>query len=325
MSGGLGEALNLALALGFFGWFCWAVFRRKRVKIARDGPPDEKYRVYSRQHDLTVPAADVPEKLAADGFLQAKGWISRDPELRRDNIDAARALITGIGVGEADPIRVAFDRAIPGEWAICLLIDHSGSMRGEPIQHAAATAYWASKTLAEIGVSTALLGFSTVGWQGGRPRQDWLDGGRPKRPGRLCALLHIVYQQFGDTLAERAWETMLHPDILCENIDGEAIEWASAMLGERPEPHKLLIVLSDGASVDDSTLTYNGAHYLERHLLSVIGEIENGADLMLGAVGINHRVDRYYSRSRSTEDPADLPAALASLIAEAVNEVTESI
>ena len=113
---------------------------------------------------------------------------------------------------------------------------------------------------------------------------------------------------------------MLHPDILRENVDGEAVLWARAMLRERPERHKLLVVLSDGASVDDSTLTYNGPSYLERNLLSVIRDIESADDVMLGAVGINHCVDRYYSRSRSAENLEDLPESLSSLIAHTVDE-----
>lgn len=323
--GSVGDALSMALLLGFLGYLIWAYTRRGRSsKGVPDGPPGEPYRVYTNAHDLTLPAHEVPATLAADIFLSSNGWTLRDPAIWRRKVQAAREIAAGIGPDEAISLRAAFARTVPEDWAICLLVDHSGSMRDERILHTAAVVRWMSGLLGEIGAHAALLGFSTVGWKGGKVRQDWLFAGQPKRPGRLCALLHIVYQPFGAALADEDWETMLHPDILRENVDGEAVLWASAMLGERPERNKLLVVLSDGASVDDATLLHNGGSYLERHLLSVIREIESTDAFMLGAVGINYRVDRYYSRSRSAEKLGDLPESLSSLIAQTIDEAVEA-
>ncbi|MEO7691463.1 MAG: hypothetical protein ABIS51_19425 [Sphingomonas sp.] len=321
----VGDALSMVLLLGFFGYLIWAYRQRRRLaKGVPDGPPDEPYRVYTRDHDLVLPAHEVPATLGADIFLRVKGWTLRDQAIWHRKVQAAREMAAGIGSDEATSLRAAFARTVPEEWAICLLVDHSGSMRDDSILHTAAAVRWMSGLLGEVGAHVALLGFSTVGWQGGKARQDWLFAGQPKRPGRLCALLHIVYQQFDAALAEEDWETMLHPDILRENVDGEAILWASAMLKARPERHKLLVVLSDGASVDDATLMHNGGSYLERHLLSVIRDIEDTDAVMLGAVGIIYRVERYYRRSRSTEKLTDLPESLSSLIAQTIDETVET-
>ena len=316
-----GDALNVALQIGFFGLLIWACARfRRRPAIAPDGPPDEPYKVYTRAYDLTLRAREVPAALIADAVNRARGWTLRDPAMWRHKIDAATELYAGIPAVAADPVRTAFAEAKASNWAICLLVDHSGSMRDEPILHAAVAVRWISAVLGDLGASVALLGFSTVNWQGGRPREDWLRDGRPKRPGRLCALLHIVYQRFDAPWADEDWEVMLHPDILRENIDGEAIQWACRMLRERPEPRKLLVVLSDGAPVDDSTLTENGKSYLERHLLSVIGEIGQADDVILAALGIQYDVGRYYRLWRSAKNLEDLPGALSGLIAQCVGQ-----
>jgi cobaltochelatase CobT len=134
----------------------------------------------------------------------------------------------------------------------------------------------------------------------------------------LCALLHIEYQTFEETLSEQDWEVMTHPDLLRENVDGEALEWAVSLITDRPEPHKLIVMLSDGAPVDDATLTHNGPSLLERHLLSVI---EAEGKIMLAGLGIGFAVDRYYSRSRSTADLTEMPHALIGLIGDAAKDV----
>ncbi|MGY4397748.1 cobaltochelatase CobT [Sphingomonas sp. UYAg733] len=319
---GVGDILSLALVIGFVGYLIWAFRRRRRTAsgCVADGPPGEPYRVFTFDHDLTLPARDVPAALTEDGMDRAKGWAMRDPAIWQGNIEAARHIVAGIPADRTTAIRDAFAGAEPKDWAICLLVDHSGSMKSQPILYAAATSRWVADLFGRLGVNLAILGFSTVGWKGGRARQDWLRGGQPKRPGRLCSLLHIGYQRFGEPLAEEDWSTMLHPDVLRENVDGEAIQWAAGLLRERPEQHKLLIILSDGAPVDDSTLCDNGAQYLWRHIKTVIGDLEQADDIILAGVGINYRVDEFYHRSRSVEDPADMPEALSTLIADIVRQ-----
>ena len=192
--------------------------------------------------------------------------------------------------------------------AVTLLIDNSGSMRGEPITMAAICAEILGKTLERCGVKSEILGFTTRRWRGGRARNGWLSAGRPSQPGRLNELRHIIYKR-----AEVPWRRarrnlglMLSEDLLKENIDGEALLWAHQRLLARPEPRRILMVISDGAPVDDSTMAANDNEYLERHLHSVIGWIENVSPIQLLAIGIGHDVTRYYSRAIELQRPEDL-------------------
>jgi cobaltochelatase CobT len=318
----LNEVMKALLMLGFFvglGWLLWPR-KKSRFPAVADGPPDEPYRVYTFEHDMALPARDVPAALEAKSLDRIKGWASHDPAIWRRKIAAARALADHIdSAGDAAArIKSAFAGDGSG-WAIGLLIDQSGSMKDDPILHVAASAKWLSNHLGELGASVTLYGFSTVGWQGGRVRQDWLRNGQPARPGRLCALLHIVYQPFGEPLADEDWDVMLHPDVLRENVDGEAIEWAAGQLRGQLQPNKLLIVVSDGAPVDDATLQYNDPSYLMRHIRTVIADCEAAPDIILGAVGVGYRVDAWYGNAISTSDLADLPDALATLITRIVS------
>lgn len=326
----VGDRLRLMPTLAVLGFIIWVALRprkpRKRQPV-RDGPADERYRVFTRSYDLEVTARDVPFALAVNSLDPDRRWSVREPDVWRDKIGAMRALLADLEVraGSSSVLRERFGFDFrPQDWVICLLIDQSGSMRDEPILNVAASVRWVSDRLREIGVATGVLGFSTVGWKGGKPRRDWLVQGRPKRPGRLCALLHILYQPIGGDLTDEDWEVMIHPDILCENIDGEAIEWAVRLLAVRPEKHRLLIMISDGAPVDDSTLMENGLSYLSRHIKKVIAETENRRDLILGAVGINYRVDEFYRLSRVAEHLDEVPTAICSVIVEAVSREMES-
>lgn len=315
-----GDIGQIVVTTVFFGWLFWAFARRKRHKSqgVPDSPKDEPYRRYTTAHDLTLRARDVPRTLAADDYLVAQGWVLQDQAIWRRKADKARDLARSLPASLEDDVAAIFRDVKAEDWAICLLIDHSGSMRDDPILHAAATVRRMSDALVAADAKVAVLGFSTVGWKGGRARQDWLWQEQPKRPGRLCALLHIEYQMFGETLSEQDWEVMSHPDLLRENIDGEALEWAVSVIADRPEPHKLIVILSDGAPVDDATLTHNGPSLLERHLRSVIDRIEADGKIMLAGVGIGFAVDRYYPRSRSPAELTELPHALAAIIGETV-------
>lgn len=191
---------------------------------------------------------------------------------------------------------------------VALLIDNSGSMRGRPITVAAMCADLLARTLERCAVKVEILGFTTRGWKGGRSREMWVEAGKPKDPGRLNDLRHIVYKA-----ADQPWRRsrknlglMLREGILKENIDGEALAWAHARLLARSEQRRILMVISDGAPVDDATLSANPGNYLERHLREVIREIENRSPVELVAIGIGHDVTRYYRRAVTISDAEEL-------------------
>jgi len=196
--------------------------------------------------------------------------------------------------------------------AVTLLIDNSGSMRGRPIAVAAMSADILARTLERCGVKVEILGFTTRAWKGGQSREAWLRAGKPANPGRLNDLRHIVYKP-ADTPWRRsrvALGLMLREGLLKENIDGEAILWAHSRLMARPEQRRILMVISDGAPVDDSTLSANPGNYLEKHLREVIGWIEGRSGVELLAIGIGHDVTRYYRRAVTISDPEQLGGAM---------------
>ncbi|EKV32490.1 Aerobic cobaltochelatase CobT subunit [Caenispirillum salinarum AK4] len=191
---------------------------------------------------------------------------------------------------------------------VTLLIDNSGSMRGRPIGVAAMSADILARTLERCGVKVEILGFTTSAWKGGKSREQWVAAGKPPNPGRLNDLRHIVYKN-----ADAPWRRsrrnlglMLREGILKENIDGEALMWAHNRLMARPEQRKILMVISDGAPVDDSTLSVNPGNTLERHLREVIHAIETGSPVDLVAIGIGHDVTRYYRRAVTIMDAEEL-------------------
>jgi cobaltochelatase CobT len=176
-----------------------------------------------------------------------------------------------------------------------------------------------TRVLTAKGAKVELLGYTTAGWQGGFARRLWIERGRPRYPGRLCALMHIVYMAADDRqLDDSAFYAMLNPGILYENIDGEAIEWAERRLLEQPAQHRMLIVISDGAPVDDSTLTQNGPSILWHHIKQVIGRIEGEKAISLGAIGINYRVSGFYTNSAAAEDLSELPAVTADFVSKMI-------
>lgn len=185
------------------------------------------------------------------------------------------------------------------ETVVTLLIDNSGSMRGHPITMAAMSADILARTLERCGVKTEILGFTTRAWKGGQSREAWINGGRPPSPGRVNDLQHIIYKS-ADTPWRRAKNNlglMLRENLLKENIDGEALLWAHQRLLARPESRRILMIISDGAPVDDATLSANPGNYLERHLKNVIEWIETRSAIELTAIGIGHDVTKYYKRA----------------------------
>ncbi|MCK5167487.1 MAG: cobaltochelatase subunit CobT, partial [Rhodospirillaceae bacterium] len=208
---------------------------------------------------------------------------------------------------------------------VTLLIDNSGSMRGRPITIAATSADILARTLERCGVKVEILGFTTRAWKGGRSREKWVEDGKRQNPGRLNDLRHIIYKE-----ADAPWRRsrknlglMLKEGILKENIDGEALLWAHNRLLARPEQRRILMVVSDGAPVDDATLSTNAGNYLEKHLRDVIGWIETKSSVELMAIGIGHDVTRYYARAVTLLDAEELGGTIMSELADLFEEASE--
>ena len=205
---------------------------------------------------------------------------------------------------------------------VSLLIDNSGSMRGRPIMVAAVCADILARTLERCGVKVEILGFTTRAWKGGQSREEWLKAGKPAAPGRLNDVRHIIYKSADAPWrrARRNLGLMMREGLLKENIDGEALIWAHHRLIGRSEQRRILMVISDGAPVDDSTLSVNSGHYLERHLRTVITEIETHSPVELIAIGIGHDVRRYYRRAVTIVDVEQLGGAITEQLADLFDE-----
>jgi len=205
---------------------------------------------------------------------------------------------------------------------VTLLLDNSGSMRGRPITVAATCADILARTLERCGVKVEILGFTTKAWKGGQSREKWLASGKPGNPGRLNDLRHIIYKSADQPWrrARRNLGLMMREGLLKENIDGEALIWAHNRLLSRPEQRRILMVISDGAPVDDSTLSVNSGNYLERHLRQIIADIEGRSPVELIAIGIGHDVTRYYKRAVTIIDAEELGGAMTEKLAELFEE-----
>jgi cobaltochelatase CobT len=244
---------------------------------------------------------------------QARSW---DFDQEEGILDAAR--LARVVVNPAQSLSYKVERETEfRDTVVSLLIDNSGSMRGRPIAIAAICADILTRTLERCGVATEVLGFTTRGWKGGQSREAWLAAGRPGNPGRLNDLRHIVYKRGDEPYrhARRNLGLMMREGLLKENIDGEALLWAHNRLIARPEERRILMVISDGAPVDDSTASANGGSYLERHLRQVIDWIEKRSTVELIAIGIGHDVTRYYSRAVTIMDADQLAGAMMDQLA----------
>jgi cobaltochelatase CobT len=296
----------------------WPLRKVRRRPVRFD--PDRPYQAYSREFDVEIDA-DAPDALL-DALPDAdRKWSERFPDVEPRQLPdverdlAVRRARTDASLQQAaSRIRVEVGQNVLNDTIISLLIDHSGSMRGQPVLAAARAAMMVSDLLDILGVKREVLGFTTVRWKGGRSREKWLRDGRPSYPGRLNDLLHIIYCGVGERLQARHCTTMLRRDLVKENIDGEAIEWAVSRLRQRTENHQCLIVISDGAPVDDSTLFENGAEYLDHHLRGVVRGIEQAGDIDLAAIGIGHPVEHYFSQGISIEAPEQLDDAILRLV-----------
>jgi cobaltochelatase CobT len=304
--------------------------------------PATDYRAFTTRFDEIVAAdelCDAEELGRLRAYLdqqmgQMQGVVTRlaNRLQRRLMAQQARSWDFDQEEGLLDPARLARVIVSPGhslsykveketdfkDTIVSLLIDNSGSMRGRPISIAAMCADVLARTLERCGVASEILGFTTRAWKGGQSREQWLAEGRPPHPGRLNDLRHILYKRADEPYrhSRRNLGLMMREGLLKENIDGEALLWAHRRLLARPEERRILMVISDGAPVDDSTASANGGTYLERHLRQVIGWIEDRSSVELAAIGIGHDVTRYYSRAVTIMDAEQLGGALIEQLAD---------
>jgi cobaltochelatase CobT len=252
---------------------------------------------------------------------QNRAW---DFDLEEGILDPAR--LTRVVTDPLHPLSFKHEKeATFRDTVVTLLLDNSGSMRGRPITVAATCADILARTLERCGVKVEILGFTTRAWKGGQSREAWLAAGKPANPGRLNDLRHIIYKS-ADAPWRRARKNlglMMREGLLKENIDGEALDWAHKRLLGRPEQRKILMMISDGAPVDDSTLSVNPGNYLERHLRHIIEEIETRSPVQLIAIGIGHDVTRYYRRAVTIVDAEELGGAITEKLAELFSETSE--
>jgi cobaltochelatase CobT len=244
---------------------------------------------------------------------QNRAW---DFDQEEGQLDAARLARVIVSPGQSLSYKIERDTDFR-DTVVTLLIDNSGSMRGRPISIAAISADILARTLERCGVKTEILGFTTRTWKGGQSREDWLAAGRPAHPGRLNDLRHIIYKPADEPYrrARKSLGLMMREGLLKENIDGEALTWAHSRIIGRPEERKILMVISDGAPVDDSTLSVNHGAYLDQHLRQVIDWIENRSPVELCAIGIGHDVTRYYSRAVTIMDAEQLGGTMVEQLA----------
>ncbi len=311
-----------------------------------DNPEAFGYKVFNRSHDEEVSAESLstPDELERlrtflDKELRSlQGAVARlanrlqrklmaqqnrawDFDLEEGTLDAAR--LPRIIVDPMHPLSYKAERdADFRDTVVTLLLDNSGSMRGRPIMVAACCADLLARTLERCGVKVEILGFTTRAWKGGQAREAWLAAGKPPNPGRLNDLRHIIYKPADAPWrrAKRSLALMMREGLLKENIDGEALSWAHRRLLARPERRRILMMISDGAPVDDSTLSVNTGCYLERHLRQVIEEIETRSSVELIAIGIGHDVTRYYRRAVTITDPSELAGAMTDKLVELFEE-----
>jgi cobaltochelatase CobT len=325
--------------------------RPARPDIRDTGKPEPAYKIFTAENDEIVAAEDLcePDELTRlraylDQQLaslsnvvsrlanrlqrkllaqQNRSWTF---DLEEGLLDVARLTRVIVDPTAALSFKEEKDTEFR-DTVVSLLIDNSGSMRGRPIMVAAVCADILARTLERCSVKTEVLGFTTRAWKGGASRDAWLKAGKPPAPGRLNDLRHIVYKS-ADAPWRRARKNlglMMREGLLKENIDGEALMWAHQRLIARTEQRRILMVISDGAPVDDSTLSVNSGHYLERHLRRVIAEIEGKSPVELIAIGIGHDVTRYYRRAVTIVDVEQLGGAITDQLAALFEEEPRAV
>jgi cobaltochelatase CobT len=318
----------------------------QRPRHGQNEPRGPDYKAFITKFDEVVGAEDLCEPEELDrlrGYLDKQlshlqGVVARlaNRLQRRLMAQQNRSWEFDLEEGQLDPARLSRVIVDPlhalsfkhekdmqfRDTVVTLLLDNSGSMRGRPITVAATCADILARTLERCGVKVEILGFTTRAWKGGQSREHWLTAGKPANPGRLNDLRHIIYKS-ADAPWRRARKNlglMMREGLLKENIDGEALDWAHKRLLARTEQRRILMMISDGAPVDDSTLSVNPGNYLERHLRWVIEEIETRSPVELIAIGIGHDVTRYYRRAVTIVDAEELGGAMTEKLAELFEE-----
>ena len=319
---------------------------RGEIEETKQNTRQPPYKVYTTEYDEIISAeeiADIDELDRLRNYLDKQisnlqGVVARlanklqrklmaqqnrswDFDLEEGILDTAR--LVRVVTDPMHPLSFKMERDTDfRDTVVTLLIDNSGSMRGRPIMVAATCADILTRTLERCGVKAEVLGFTTKAWKGGQSRELWTNSGKPMRPGRLNDLRHIIYKS-----ADAPWRRskrnlglMMKEGILKENIDGEALEWAYERIQKRQEQRKIMMVISDGAPVDDSSLSVNSGNYLELHLKKVINKIETDKDIELIAIGIGHDVTRYYKRAVTIIDVEELGGAMTEKLAELFDE-----
>lgn len=279
------------------------------------------YHVYTRAFDRVV-TADQLDRVLGQLTAEKTSALEKAWDIFETGLMDWKMRVQLDALAASERLRRVTTDDERADTVIALLLDQSGSMRGQLMLLAAAATDIAQDFLAHLGCRVEILGFTTVSWRGGYPRQFWRWWFRPKAPGRLCELLHIIYRSADEDRASRlGWKLrpMLRPDLPKENIDGEALMWASERLTLRPEKRKIIVVISDGAPVDDSTLDANGPDILIDHLREVIADIDAKGDIELLALGIGFDVARFYAASTTIKTAEDLGAGLLKLLEHALS------
>jgi cobaltochelatase CobT len=307
--------------------FVYKVFTQKFDEVVKAGelcPPEELEQLRAlldkQLENLAGAVARLANKLQRRLMAQQnRSWTF---DLEEGLLDTARLTRVVIDPLSALSFKVENDTDFR-DTVVTLLIDNSGSMRGRPITIAAICGDILARTLERCGVKVEILGFTTRAWKGGKSREAWLEAGRPANPGRVNDVRHIIYKAADEPWrhARRNLGLMMREGLLKENIDGEALQWAEKRLLARPEHRRILMVISDGAPVDDSTQSVNAGNYLEAHLRQVIEEIETRSPIQLVAIGIGHDVTRYYRRAVTLLDAEELAGALTDELAALFDEV----
>ncbi|MBN9348202.1 MAG: cobaltochelatase subunit CobT [Devosia sp.] len=310
----------------FSNQFNYKIFTQKFDEIVKASelcPPEELDQLRAlldkQLENLAGAVARLANKLQRR--LMAQQNRSWDFDLEEGLLDTARLTRVVIDPLQALSFKVERDTDFR-DTVVTLLIDNSGSMRGRPITIAAICGDILARTLERCGVKVEILGFTTRAWKGGKSREAWLEAGRPASPGRVNDIRHIIYKAADEPWrhARRNLGLMMREGLLKENIDGEALEWARKRLMARSENRRILMVISDGAPVDDSTQSVNAGNYLEAHLRQVIEDIETRSPIQLVAVGIGHDVTRYYRRAVTLLDAEELAGALTDELAALFDE-----
>ncbi|MDB5585775.1 MAG: cobT [Devosia sp.] len=306
--------------------FNYKIFTQKFDEIVKASelcPPEELDQLRAlldkQLENLAGAVARLANKLQRR--LMAKQNRSWQFDLEEGLLDTARLTRVVTDPMQALSFKVENDTDFR-DTIVTLLIDNSGSMRGRPITIAAICGDILARTLERCGVKVEILGFTTRAWKGGKSREAWLEANRPANPGRVNDVRHIIYKAADEPWrhARRNLGLMMREGLLKENIDGEALEWARKRLMARPESRRILMVISDGAPVDDSTQSVNAGNYLEAHLRQVIEDIETRSPIQLVAVGIGHDVTRYYRRAVTLLDAEELGGALTDELASLFDE-----